>query len=124
MSLSLTSSAPATASNALAVDARSLDALKFQADFDPKYGYVSGSMKAIWDNMRGIDLLQGLPDVDPDPTHTGSIQHQLFPLHRQILQTNMSTEIVRGQSVCQHLRHIHSVHTLMIRRWLLADKPW
>jgi dienelactone hydrolase len=29
-----------------------------------KLGWQSGSMKAIWDNMRGIDLLQGLKEVD------------------------------------------------------------
>ena len=28
-----------------------------------KLGYVSGSMKAIWDNMRGLDLLESLPYV-------------------------------------------------------------
>jgi dienelactone hydrolase len=31
---------------------------------DPaKLGYASGTMKAIWDNMRGIDLLESLPFV-------------------------------------------------------------
>lgn len=28
-------------------------------------GYRSGTMKAIWDNVRGIDLLESLPEVDP-----------------------------------------------------------
>src|SRR5262249_40070917 len=28
-------------------------------------GYASASMKAIWDNQRGIDVLAGLEDVDP-----------------------------------------------------------
>lgn len=28
-------------------------------------GYASASMKAIWDNMRGVDLLGSLPEVDP-----------------------------------------------------------
>ncbi len=31
-----------------------------------KLGYVSGTMKAIWDNRRGLDLLQSLPNVHPD----------------------------------------------------------
>ncbi|MBS0267031.1 MAG: prolyl oligopeptidase family serine peptidase [Planctomycetes bacterium] len=44
-------------------------------DFAPQHGYLSGSMKAIWDNMRGIDLLQSLPDVDPD--RIGCIGHSL-----------------------------------------------
>jgi hypothetical protein len=29
-----------------------------------KLGYVSGTMKAIWDNSRALDLLQSLPYVD------------------------------------------------------------
>jgi dienelactone hydrolase len=44
-------------------------------DFDPKQGYVSGTMKAIWDNMRGIDLLQSLAYVDPE--RIGCIGHSL-----------------------------------------------
>jgi dienelactone hydrolase len=28
--------------------------------------YASGTMKAIWDNVCAVDLLQGLPGVDPD----------------------------------------------------------
>lgn len=45
-------------------------------DFSPeKSGYVSGSMKAIWDNMRAVDLLQSLPTVDPQ--RIGCIGHSL-----------------------------------------------
>lgn len=36
------------------------------ADYQPDVqalGYASGTMKAIWDNMRGIDLLESLPFV-------------------------------------------------------------
>ena len=36
------------------------------ADYQPdwkKLGYQSGTMKAIWDNMRGVDLLMSLPYV-------------------------------------------------------------
>ena len=29
-------------------------------------GYLSATMKAVWDNMRGVDLLQSLPEVDPE----------------------------------------------------------
>lgn len=38
-------------------------------------GYQSGSMKAICDNMRAIDLLQSLPQVDAD--RIGCIGHSL-----------------------------------------------
>ncbi|MCC6162679.1 MAG: twin-arginine translocation signal domain-containing protein [Acidobacteria bacterium] len=38
-------------------------------------GYVSGTMKAIWDNMRGVDLLESLPFVRPGGV--GAIGHSL-----------------------------------------------
>lgn len=44
-------------------------------DFVAAKHYVSGSMKAIWDNMRAIDLLQSLPEVDGD--RIGCIGHSL-----------------------------------------------
>lgn len=40
-----------------------------------KSDYVSGSMKAVWNNMRAIDLLQSLPEVDPE--RVGCIGHSL-----------------------------------------------
>jgi len=42
----------------------------FEAD-----NYISGSMKAIYDNTRAIDLLQSLPEVDGD--RIGCIGHSL-----------------------------------------------
>ena len=38
--------------------------------------YQSGTMKAIWDNIRGLDLLAGLPQVD-DSRGFGAIGHSL-----------------------------------------------
>lgn len=38
-------------------------------------GYVSASMKAIWDNRRGVDLLASLPEVDAG--HIAVIGHSL-----------------------------------------------
>lgn len=43
-------------------------------DFDADQ-YISGSMKAIYDNVRSIDLLQSLPEVDPK--RIGCIGHSL-----------------------------------------------
>jgi acetyl esterase/lipase len=43
-------------------------------DFDADQ-YESGSIKAIYDNMRAIDLLQSLPEVDPE--RIGCIGHSL-----------------------------------------------
>lgn len=37
--------------------------------------YASGSMKAIWNNIRAVDLLETLPQVDP--TRIGVIGHSL-----------------------------------------------
>jgi dienelactone hydrolase len=38
-------------------------------------GYASASMKAIWNNMRAVDLLVSLPEVDP--ARIGVIGHSL-----------------------------------------------
>jgi dienelactone hydrolase len=44
--------------------------------FDPyANGYQSASMKAVWNNMRAIDLLQALPEVDSE--RIGCIGHSL-----------------------------------------------
>ena len=48
------------------------DATKYDFDADD---YVSGTMKAIYDNIRSIDLLQSLPEVDPN--RIGCIGHSL-----------------------------------------------
>lgn len=46
----------------------------YQPDLD-QLGYQSGTMKAVWDNMRSLDLLQSLPFVDADAI--GAIGHSL-----------------------------------------------
>lgn len=40
-----------------------------------RMGYASASMKGIWNHMRGVDLLQSLPQVDGD--RIGCIGHSL-----------------------------------------------
>ena len=47
---------------------------EYRFDF-AKSPFQSGSMKAIWNNMRAIDLLQSLPEVDPKKI--GCIGHSL-----------------------------------------------
>lgn len=42
---------------------------------NPSFGYGSGSMKAIWDNIRAVDLLVSLPQVDAE--RIGCIGHSL-----------------------------------------------
>jgi pimeloyl-ACP methyl ester carboxylesterase len=47
---------------------------EYRCDFsNPVYG--SGSIKAVWNNMRAIDLLQSLPEVDGE--RIGCIGHSL-----------------------------------------------
>ncbi len=40
-----------------------------------EHGYVSCTMKGIWNHMRAVDLLQSLPEVDPE--RIGCIGHSL-----------------------------------------------
>ncbi|NBV21416.1 MAG: alpha/beta fold hydrolase [Proteobacteria bacterium] len=44
-------------------------------DFAPRHGYASGTMKAIWDNVRAVDFLESLPEADA--TRLGVIGHSL-----------------------------------------------
>lgn len=47
-----------------------------QKTYDPyQHGYVSGTMKGIWNHVRSVDLLQSRPEVDP--TRIGCIGHSL-----------------------------------------------
>jgi predicted dienelactone hydrolase len=48
---------------------------EYAYDFPPADGYVSGTMKAIYDNMRAVDLLQAMPEVDG--ARLGCIGHSL-----------------------------------------------
>ena len=48
---------------------------EYAYDFAPKHGYISGTMKAVYDNIRAVDLLQSLPQVDPQ--RIGCIGHSL-----------------------------------------------
>ena len=47
---------------------------KYQPDIK-KLGWESGTLKAVWDNMRGLDLLESLPFVKPGAF--GTIGHSL-----------------------------------------------
>ncbi|MBX3451302.1 MAG: alpha/beta fold hydrolase [Planctomycetaceae bacterium] len=48
---------------------------EYQYEFPAEHGYISGSMKAIADNLRAVDVLQSLPQVDPK--RIGCIGHSL-----------------------------------------------
>src|SRR5262249_39729272 len=51
---------------------------KYQPDLK-KLGWESGTLKAVWDNMRGLDLLASLPFVDGKKM--GAIGHSLGGHH-------------------------------------------
>jgi dienelactone hydrolase len=70
-------------------------------DFDPKHGYISGSMKAIYDNTRALDLLQSLPQVDGD--RLGCIGHSLGG-HNTIFTAAFDTRIKAAVSCCGFTR--------------------
>ncbi len=48
---------------------------EYPCTFPPEDGYISGAMKAISDNMRAIDVLQSMEQVDPE--RIGCIGHSL-----------------------------------------------
>jgi dienelactone hydrolase len=47
----------------------------YRTTFDPADGFQSGTMRAIWDNMRAVDLLQSMDQVDG--SRIGAIGHSL-----------------------------------------------
>jgi dienelactone hydrolase len=48
---------------------------EYRYEFAPTHDYVSGTMKAIWDNLRAVDLLRSMPEVHPE--RLGVIGHSL-----------------------------------------------
>lgn len=48
---------------------------EYRYDFPAEDGYISGTMKAIADNLRAVDVLQSLPEVDAG--RIGCIGHSL-----------------------------------------------
>lgn len=60
-------------------------------------GWESGTLKAIWDNIRGVDLLQSLPQVDP--ASIGAIGHSLGG-HNSIFTAALDPRIDAVVSSC------------------------
>jgi dienelactone hydrolase len=82
-------------------------------DFDDKYGYTSGTMKAIWDNMRAIDLLQSLAEVDPG--RIGCIGHSLGG-HNTMFTAAFDTRIKALVSNCGFTR-FHKYYEGKLAGW-------
>jgi hypothetical protein len=63
----------------------------------PDRGYRSGSMKAVWNNIRGVDLLTSMPEVDP--RRIGAIGHSLGG-HNAIFTAAFDERITAVVSSC------------------------
>ena len=98
----------------LAPDYPSFGDYKF--DFDPKLGYKSGSMKAIYDNIRAIDLLVSLPRVDAE--RIGCIGHSLGG-HNTIFTAVHDSRIKVAVSNCGFTR-FHKYYEGKLAGWTSA----
>ncbi|MGE5191505.1 MAG: alpha/beta hydrolase, partial [Deltaproteobacteria bacterium] len=85
-------------------------------DFAEKHGYSSGTMKAIWDNMRGIDLLEGLEEVDGE--RIGCIGHSLGG-HNTMFTAVFDTRIKALVSNCGFTR-FHKYYEGKLAGWTSA----
>ncbi|MEN9666685.1 MAG: Cephalosporin-C deacetylase [Planctomycetota bacterium] len=71
---------------------------EYAYDFQtPDRGYASGSMKAVWNNLRGVDLLASLPEVIG--TRIGVIGHSLGG-HNAIFTAAFDDRLVAVVSSC------------------------
>ncbi len=86
---------------------------EYRYDFPPRDGYVSGTMKAIYDNIRAIDLLQSLPEVDPD--RIGCIGHSLGG-HNSIFTATFDPRIKAVVSNCGFTR-FHKYYGGKLKGW-------
>ena len=82
-------------------------------DFRAHSQWASGSMKAIWDNMRAIDLLQALPQVDG--TRIGCIGHSLGG-HNTIFTSFFDERISVAVTSCGFTR-FHKYYGGNLRGW-------
>ena len=75
--------------------------------------YISGTMKAIYDNMRGIDLLQSLPEVDGG--NIGCIGHSLGG-HNTMFTAAFDERIKALVSCCGFTR-FHKYYNGKLKGW-------
>jgi len=89
---------------------------EYEYDFDPKHGYISGTMKAIYDNTRAVDLLQSLPQVDPE--RIGCIGHSLGG-HNSMFTAAFDERIKAVVSSCGFTR-FHKYYEGKLKGWTSA----
>lgn len=86
---------------------------EYPYNFPPEHGYISGSMKAIADNMRAIDVLQAIEQVDPD--RIGCIGHSLGG-HNTMFTAVFDTRIQALVSSCGFTR-FHKYYEGKLAGW-------
>ena len=86
---------------------------EYAYDFDPRDGYVSGTMKAIYDNIRAVDLMQTLPEVDGD--RIGCIGHSLGG-HNSIFTAAFDPRVKAVVSNCGFTR-FHKYYAGKLKGW-------
>lgn len=89
---------------------------EYRFDFSPRHGYLSGTMKAIYDNIRAVDLLQALPEVDAD--RIGCIGHSLGG-HNSMFTAAFEPRIKVIVSNCGFTR-FHKYYGGKLRGWTSA----
>lgn len=86
---------------------------EYTYDFPAADGYTSGTMKAIVDNVRAVDLLQSLKYVDPD--HIGCIGHSLGG-HNSMFTAGFDERIKAVVSNCGFTR-FHKYYDGRLKGW-------
>jgi hypothetical protein len=86
---------------------------EYKYDFPASDGYLSGSMKAIYDNIRAVDLLVSLKEVDQE--HIGCIGHSLGG-HNSIFTAVFEPRIKAVVSNCGFTR-FHKYYGGKLKGW-------
>ena len=84
----------------------------YKVDFNADE-YISGTMRAIYDNIRAVDLLQSLPVVDAE--HIGCIGHSLGG-HNTMFTAAFETRIKAMVSNCGFTR-FHKYYNGRLQGW-------
>jgi pimeloyl-ACP methyl ester carboxylesterase len=86
---------------------------EYEYDFKPDKGYISGTMKAIYDNIRAIDLLASLEEVDAEKI--GCIGHSLGG-HNTMFTAAFEKRIKVMVSCCGFTR-FHKYYSGNLKGW-------
>ena len=88
----------------------------YKYDFPKEHGYISGTMKAVYENMRSVDLLQSLDQVDGE--RIGVIGHSLGG-HNSMFTAAFDTRLKVIVSNCGFTR-FHKYYGGKLKGWTSA----